>query len=131
MSRTHGVVCDASTVVDLCISGAAAPAALHAPALVVNEVTAVLRRIEHGGAATHAQTDQALAHLTVLGISLVDDIELQLAALEVARTLGWARTYDALYVALAQRSGLPLMTGDGRLRRGAARLVDTLLPGQT
>lgn len=123
-------MCDASTAVELCIIGAVAPALLHAPAFLVSEVTAVLRRIEHGGAATHAQTDEALAHLQVLRVVLVDDRELQIPALEVARTLGWARTYDALFVALAQRSGLPLVSGDGRLRRGAARLVETLSPGQ-
>lgn len=47
-------MCDASTAVELCIIGAVAPALLHAPAFLVSEVTAVLRRIEHGGAATHA-----------------------------------------------------------------------------
>ena len=88
----------------------------------------MLRRIEHGGAATIAQTDDALAHLQVLDVALVDDRQLQVPALDVARRLGWARTYDALYVALALRLGLPLVTADSRLRRGAERLVQTRVP---
>ena len=40
----------------------------------------------------------------------------------IADDLGWARTYDADYVALAQLLGCRLVTLDARLRRGADRL---------
>ena len=43
-------------------------------------------------------------------------------AWRVADELGWAKTYDAEYVALARLLGCRLMTLDVRLRRGAARL---------
>ena len=36
--------------------------------------------------------------------------------------LGWAKTYDAEYVALAQLIGCRMVTLDARLRRGADRL---------
>jgi predicted nucleic acid-binding protein len=49
-------------------------------------------------------------------------------AWEVADELGWAKLYDAHYVALARLLDVPLLTLDGRLRRGAARTIATLGP---
>ncbi len=43
-------------------------------------------------------------------------------AWSIADELGWAKTYDAEYVALASLLGCRLVTVDGRLRRGADRL---------
>ena len=40
----------------------------------------------------------------------------------IADELGWAKTYDAEYVALARLLDCRLVTLDGRLRRGAGRL---------
>jgi len=40
----------------------------------------------------------------------------------VADRFGWAKTYDANYIALAQVLGCRLVTLDARLRRGTARL---------
>jgi hypothetical protein len=50
------------------------------------------------------------------------------SAWEVAEELGWAKLYDAHYVALARMLDMPLLTLDGRLRRGAAGVVQTLGP---
>ena len=49
-------------------------------------------------------------------------------AWEIADELGWAKLYDAHYLALASMLDMPLLTLDGRLRRGAARSVTTLGP---
>ena len=49
-------------------------------------------------------------------------------AWRIAEELGWARTYDAEYVALAGILACPLLTVDGRLKRGAARVVRMLGP---
>lgn len=43
-------------------------------------------------------------------------------AWRIADELGWAKTYDAEYVALASLLDCRLVTVDGRLRRGADRL---------
>jgi len=43
-------------------------------------------------------------------------------ALRIATELGWAKTYDAEYVALGQLLESKVVTLDARLRRGADRL---------
>jgi predicted nucleic acid-binding protein len=49
-------------------------------------------------------------------------------AWRIADDLGWARTHDAEYVALARILGCRLFTVDDRLRRGAGRLVGIVGP---
>jgi len=49
-------------------------------------------------------------------------------AWRIADELGWAKTYDAEYVALASLLGCRLVTVDARLRRGADRLGFVLGP---
>lgn len=49
-------------------------------------------------------------------------IDASTAAWRIADDFGWAKTYDAEYVALAKLSECLLVTLDARLRRGADRL---------
>lgn len=51
-------------------------------------------------------------------------------AWEIAEQLGWARTYDVEYVALADLLHCRLLTIDQRLRRGAARLGYVIGPDE-
>jgi predicted nucleic acid-binding protein len=51
-------------------------------------------------------------------------------AWRVADELGWAKTYDAEYVALARMLDCPLLTVDARLKRGASRIVRILGPAE-
>jgi predicted nucleic acid-binding protein len=56
------------------------------------------------------------------------NIELYRQASAVADELGWAKTYDAEYVALARRMRTRLITRDERLQRGAGRLIEVVGP---
>lgn len=49
-------------------------------------------------------------------------------AWEIADRLGWAKTYDAEYIALARQLSCPLLTIDARLQRGASHLVRIVSP---
>ncbi|MCA1677863.1 MAG: hypothetical protein LC777_02390, partial [Actinobacteria bacterium] len=51
-------------------------------------------------------------------------------AWRLADELGWAKTYDAEYLALAALLGCRVVTVDGRLRRGADRLGLVVLPSE-
>jgi predicted nucleic acid-binding protein len=50
------------------------------------------------------------------------------SAWRVADELGWAKTYDAQYVALAQMLDCQLVSVDERLLRGVARLGIAVRP---
>jgi predicted nucleic acid-binding protein len=52
------------------------------------------------------------------------------AAWEIAERLGWAKTYDAEYVALASLLECRLLTLDSRLRRGADPLGFVVTPAE-
>lgn len=49
-------------------------------------------------------------------------------AWRIANDLGWAKTYDAEYVALARILACPLFTVDDRLGRVASRIVEVVGP---
>ena len=51
-------------------------------------------------------------------------------AWRVATELGWAKTYDAEYVALGLLLGARVVTLDARLRRGADRLGIVIAPSE-
>jgi predicted nucleic acid-binding protein len=55
---------------------------------------------------------------------------LHVEAWRIADEMGWAKTYDAEYVALARLLGCRLVTLDARLRRGAARLEFVIGPDE-
>jgi predicted nucleic acid-binding protein len=71
---------------------------------------------------------RAFAALLAAPVRLRTPRQLYREAWRVAGELGWAKTYDAEYVALARILGCRLFTLDDRLRRGAGRLVDIVGP---
>jgi predicted nucleic acid-binding protein len=101
---------------------------LTAPALLWSEVTSVLNEMRCRGELSSALADAAFDRLIASPIDRRASDELYHDAREVARELGWAKTYDAEYVALARRLGVQLLSRDERLRRGADRLVTVVAP---
>ncbi len=65
-----------------------------------------------------------------LGVSERRPPELTMAAWRLARQFGWAKTYDAEYVAVAKLLGCRLVTLDMRMRRGTARLGLVVTPDE-
>ncbi len=99
---------------------------LEAPALLRWEVGNVLRvKAVLGGLIAPAVLRAHLAELPVLGVVLhADDEAAVLAAADLALALG-VSLFDAAFVELALRTGLPLLTADARLARSVAGLVST------
>ncbi len=71
---------------------------------------------------TTEQAGRARARVEKADVNITTHPHLSQEAWRIADELGWAKTYDAEYVALASLLGCRLVTVDGRLRRGADRL---------
>lgn len=100
-----------------------------APPLMWSEALSTLVEAAFRGAIPATELDSTADRLEALPIALsAVDAGHRRRSLEIARTLGWAKTYDAEYVSLAQALGCPLLTVDRRLMRGAARLIDMIGP---
>jgi predicted nucleic acid-binding protein len=97
-----------------------------APALLWSEVTSALRQQAYRGEVSPALATRVLAALESAAIERATPPDLYTTAFSMAAQMGWAKTYDAEYVALAQLLDRPLLTADARLARGAARLVRVL-----
>lgn len=125
-------VVDAATVVDLlCDFPAAEPyrghiaaaTAIAAPAHLDAEVLSALGRLQRAGQLTRpAERVEALA---MFGAGRWPLRPLLAAAWSLADRIA---VRDALYVTLAASLDATLITTDGRLRRGAAGLVDVVEP---
>ena len=101
---------------------------LTAPVLLRSEIGSVLHEALWRGEISQELAETARDRVLDADVELVADLHVE--AWEVAQQLGWAKTYDAEYVALARRLSVPLLTADARLARGARRLVEVLTPAE-
>lgn len=101
---------------------------LVAPPLMWSETVSTLREHAWRGDISPDQAASSLAALMAAPIHKRAPRGLHAAAWHIAAQLGWAKTYDAEYVALALLLGCRLLTRDDRLRRGAARIVESIGP---
>jgi predicted nucleic acid-binding protein len=95
---------------------------LVAPPLLWPEARSVLHVLRWRGDLSSAVAEAALRRLPIFPIQAREPEGLDAASWAVADEFGWAKTYDAEYIALAQILGCRLVTVDARLRRGADRL---------
>ena len=104
------------------------PADLSAPILLRSEVLAAIQAMEWRGEISKALAEVGVERLFAAPIQLIRRLEVYREARRLAGQLGWAKTYDAEYVALARLSEAPLLTVDERLARRVRTLVEVRLP---
>lgn len=120
------LVIDASVAVAACYArngfGEFKRQTLVAPPLMWSEARAVIRLAVHRRRISEADGELALTNLESCPVEKRDREDLGRTAWDVAKELGWARTYDAEFVALARLLDCRLVTLDERLIRGTERL---------
>lgn len=102
---------------------------LLAPPLFLSERTSSLSAAAFRGSIPERAVIDAFDRLEGLQVEIIDrGRDHRLAALLLARSLGWAKAYDAEYVVLAVHRDCALLTTDDRLARGAGHLVEMIDP---
>lgn len=128
------LVIDASAAVDLCLSpdgfGALASEELLAPSLILSESLAALHEMRWRDEIPEDMATLALERRREMPIQIKQPADLSDEAWRIADEFGWAKTYDAEYVALAKLNNCRLVTVDARLRRGADRLGFVVTPAE-
>ena len=128
------VVVDASVLIEIALAGGElGPLTGHdlvAPPLALSEVTSTISEMAWRGELPRDRVPAALAYLRATPLTITRPADLPERAWSVASSLGWAKTYDAEYVALAQLLDVPLLTVDGRLARGVERLIRIVAPAE-
>jgi predicted nucleic acid-binding protein len=121
------VVAEASTTAPFVTFG---EEELVAPPLMWSEARSSLREAVWRG---EVPPDEALVTLDFVERGRVrrrDHRRLGREAWRIAEELGWAKTYDAEYLALASLLGARFVTLDARLRRGANQLGFVVSPAE-
>ena len=95
---------------------------LVAPPLMWSEFLCSIREATWRGEVSQELAASALARLEEAPIRARTSRRLRAEALRIAADLGWARTYDAEYVALGRLLDCSVITRDLRLRKGTDRL---------
>jgi len=126
------IVVDASAAIQACLAADGfalfGDERLTAPALLWSEASSVLHEMRARKEISATLADAAFDRLLDAPISVRSTNRLRREAWRVAEDLGWMKTYDAEYVALARIMKCRLITVDARLRRGAGHLVEIVGP---
>jgi predicted nucleic acid-binding protein len=127
------IVLDACAAVQACLAadgfGLFGTERLIAPALFWSEVSSALHEMRWRKEISASLADIAFGRLIAAPVSTRSSRRLRREAWRVAEELGWMKTYDAEYVALARTARCRLFTVDARLRRGAGHVVTIVGPG--
>lgn len=126
------LVVDASVVLNAALSEAGFDQLpdddLFAPPLLWSEVSSVLHEMQWRASISPELASIAANRLDSARVRPRRPRRLRAEAWSIADHLGWAKTYDAEYVALASLLSCRLMTIDERLRSRAGHLVDIVAP---
>jgi len=101
---------------------------LVAPQLLLVETSSVLHEMAWRDEITSNRAQLMRDRVLDAPISIRSPSKLLTAAWDLADEMGWAKTYDAQYVALARLLDCKLVTLDERLIRGIERLDVALRP---
>jgi predicted nucleic acid-binding protein len=101
---------------------------LVAPQLMLIEASSVLHEMAWREEITKPRAKTMLGRLLKAPVKIRRPVGLIESAWRVTDELGWAKTYDAQYVALAQMLDCQLVSVDERLLRGVARLDIAVRP---
>jgi predicted nucleic acid-binding protein len=127
------LVVDASVVVTACLSDAGlesiAREDLVAPHLMWSEASSVLHELRWRREISGELATIALDRLTGAPVSPRRPKRLVAEAWRIADGLGWAKTYDAEYLALARMLKCRLLTTDSKLKSAGSNIVDVIGPG--
>jgi predicted nucleic acid-binding protein len=126
------LVVDAAIVVTACLSEAGfeplAKEQLVAPYLMWSEATSVLHELRFRREISAELATIAFERLNQADISPRRPKGLTDEAWRIADRLGWAKTYDAEYLALARLLRCRLVTTDSKLRSAGVRVVHVIGP---
>ena len=93
--------------------------ALQAPSLLWSEVASALSQLRYRAEISDDEATRALDRILAHPIAIHSSRDIVASAIALARQLGWAKTYDAEYLALAQQLNVRLLTNDAGLHRFA------------
>lgn len=111
-------------------AGLAARFTLVAPPLMWSEAASALRSAVYRKELNEPAAGEAIRRLDEVEIQRSIPATLYLEAWSIAEQLGWAKTYDAEYIALARIHNCRVITRDARLKRGAGSLVPIVGPDE-
>ena len=100
------------------------------PPLLWSETLNAIRDGLHRGEISRRLADEGRLRLDGSPVRSRSPKGLRAEAWRIAEDFGWAKTYDAEYLALASMMGVSLITLDVRLRKGASRLGFVLTPAE-
>jgi len=128
------LVVDAAIVITACLSEIGLKALgrdeLVAPHLMWSEASSVLHELRRRREISGELATIALARLTSAHVSPRRPKGLIEEAWRVADRLGWAKTYDAEYLALARLLRCRLLTTDAKLKAASSGLVNVIGPAE-